>query len=243
MIDIPRLAVVSTHNRPAELARLLTAITPQCHKVFVVDNASDPPVVFPSGRLYGPGMPDPEVPGTCLITRVEVIRDEEQPPNLSRLWNVGIDAARDYVRGGDYIGHDVAILNDDAVPPPGWWDAVSGAMRGAGAMAGSSSPFDTAPGVVQHWGSGIPMSVATRLTGWAMLLRGEWEGARFDERLRWWYGEDDLSFRARLAGGIVHVGGFPVPNTGANTSTVGVLAEQAGRDRAMFVHIHGRQPW
>lgn len=229
-MEIPRVAVCATHNRPAELARLLDAIAPQCDAVVVVDNASDPPVrVLP---LFGERM------------RVHVIRDEEQPPNLSRLWNVGLDAARDYVRGGDYIGHDVAVLNDDAVPPPGWWDAVSGAMRLHGADAACSDPFDTlSPGAVRVWHADAPMSVTTRLAGWAMMLRGEWPGARFDERLRWWFSDDLLSLHARQAGGLVHVGGYPVLNTGANSSTRGALAEQAGRDRRTFVDITRRQPW
>lgn len=240
---IPRIAVVATYNRPAELARLLDAIAPQCDAAYIVDNASTPPVELPK-RWPAQGREDPGAPGTFLRLHVRVIRDEEQPPNLSRLWNVGIDAARDYVRGGDYIGHDVAVLNDDAVPPPGWWDTVSGAMRLYGADAGSSDPFGHLPlGVTQHWRYDAPLSVTTRLAGWAMLLRGEWDGARFDERLRWWTGDDDMSLRARQAGGIVHVGGFPVPNTGADTSTTGVLAEQAGRDMQTFVDIHGRRPW
>lgn len=239
---IPRIVVVSTYNRPAELARLLDAIAPQCDAVFIVDNASTPPVQL-SWDHFSLGREDPGAPGTFLRCRVHVIRDEEQPPNLSRLWNVGIDAASEYVRGGDYAGHDLAVLNDDAVPPPGWWDAVSGAMRSMGAAAASNAPFDDlAPGVRRMHVNGFP-SIHTRLAGWAMMFRGEWSGARFDERLRWWFGDDEISYRAQHAGGVVHVGGFPVPNTGANSSTTGVLAEQAGRDRATFIEITGRQPW
>ena len=242
-MEHPRIAVVATHNRPAELARLLDAIAPQCDAVFVVDNASTPPVQLSWDR-FSAGREDPGAPGTFRRCRVHVTRDEEQPPNLSRLWNVGIDAARDYVRGGDITAWDVAILNDDAVPPPGWWDAVSTAMREHGAMAGSSCPFDSIPaGTVRlHFGD-VPASVTTRLAGWAMLLRGEWAGARFDERLRWWCGDDDLSLRARVAGGIVHVGGVPVLNTCENQSTTGVLAEQTAKDMQTFVDIHGRRPW
>lgn len=234
-MDIPRVAVVSTHNRPAELARLLDAIAPQCNAVVVVDNASDPPVANlpPQWRIGG--------------AYVHLLRDEEQPPNLSRLWNVGIDFAREWMLSSASVEpepYDVAVLNDDAVPPPGWWDAVSGAMRRHGADAASSCPFDSLPpGGSQLWDRYAPMSVQTRLSGWAMMLRGEWDGARFDERLRWWYADDLLSLRAREAGGLVHVGGYPVGNTGANSSTVGALAEQAGRDRATFIEITGRQPW
>lgn len=236
-MEIPRVAVVATYNRPAELRRLLDAITPQCHAVVVVDNASDPPVdllkFWPVEAL------------DRSFCRVHVLRDEEQPPNLSRLWNVGLDYARKMIvdpRAGE--SWDVAVLNDDAVPPPGWWTAVSNSMRFHGAAAGSSDPFDQLSiGQYRMWFDDAPMSVTTRLAGWAMMLRGEWDGARFDETFRWWAGDDDLSLRARQAGGIVHVGGYPVPNTGADSSTVGVLAEEAGRDMARFVEKHGRRPW
>jgi GT2 family glycosyltransferase len=232
-MDIPRLAVVATHNRPVELARLLDALAPQCHAAIVVDNASNPPVRLAEWHANR----------DVLGMRQIVIRDGEQPPNLSRLWNVGLDAAREYVRGGDYIGHDVAVLNDDAVPPPGWWDAVSGAMRQHGASAASADVFHgLAPGQVRIWFADAPMSVTTRLAGWAFMLPGE-EGLRLDERFRWLCGDDDISYRARLAGGLVHVGGYPVPNTGADTSTRGVLAEQGARDMQTFVDVHGRRPW
>lgn len=233
-MEIPRVCVVATHNRPVELARLLDAIAPQCNAVVVVDNASDPPVTI---ETLGPA-------AFSSSTRIYIIRDEEQPPNLSRLWNRGLDRARfliDPLIGEPY---DLAVLNDDAVPPPGWWDAVSGAMRSHGADAASSCPFDSLPaGGSQLWDRYAPATVGTRLAGWAMMLRGEWKGARFDESMRWWCSDDDLSLRARQAGGLVHVGGYPVPNTGADSSTVGVLAEQAGRDMARFVEKHGARPW
>lgn len=233
MSHVPRVAVVATHNRPDELARLLDAIVPQCDEVYVIDNASDPPVIPRSTHSSG-------------IHRVSlhVVRDEEQPPNLSRLWNTGIDYTGALMRTVGIRAWDVAVLNDDAVPPPGWWDTVSGAMRDWGADAACADPFDQLPpGATCRYGPDAPMSVATRLAGWAMMLRGEWDGARFDERLRWWYADDEISLRARQAGGLVHVGGVPVGNTGANSSTVGVLAEQAGRDRKTFVEITGRLPW
>lgn len=237
MTDIRRVAVVATHNRPAELARLIAAVAPQCDHIVIVDNASDPPVPryeiadWPAGRS-----------GEPMSCWVKVVHDDEQPPNLSRLWNVGIDIAyRLHRRTSEF---DVAVLNDDAIPPPGWWDAVSGAMRRLGAAAGCADPFrDTLPaGAAVVYGADAPMSVTTRLAGWAFILRGEL-GLRADERLRWWCGDDLLSLQARERGGLVHVSGFPVPNTGANSSTTGVLAEQAGRDMQTFVDICGRRPW
>ncbi len=236
MSDIPRIAVICTHNRPVELARLLDSLATQCHAVFVVDNASTPPVNLPR-KHWGPGGPDAEHVGMRQI----VIRDEEQPPNLARLWNIGLDAAAEYVRGGDYIGHDVGVFNDDADVPAGWWDIVSGALRAhptavvccTPAYAPIAAPVLKTKPDNDLWG---------RMTPWAFVARGEL-GLRGDERLRWWYGDTMLDWDARKAGGVLTVPGPIVVNTGANSSTVGVLAEQAGRDRQTFKEINGWLPW
>ena len=254
MMNIPRIAVVATHDRPVELARLLDAIAPQCHALFIIDNASDPPVdlqhrwpVTPDRGWLPVDIDAALQPGGGPSMRVYVIRDEEQPPNLSRLWNVGLDEARKLVEGFDLLDgtgrFDVAVLNDDAVPPPGWWDAVSGAMRIHNTSAASADVFGAlAPGQTRVWFADAPMSVTTRLAGWAFMLPGE-KGLRLDERFRWLCGDDDISYRARLADGLVHVGGYPVLNTGADTSTRGVLAEQGACDMQTFVNVHGRRPW
>lgn len=226
-MDIPRVAVVATHNRPAELARLLDAIAPQCHAVVVVDNASTPAA---NPRTIGP--------------IIHLIRDEEQPPNLSRLWNVGLDEARRLVEGFDLLDgtgrFDVAVLNDDAVPPPGWWDAVSTGMRAAGAAAACSDPHGHL--FTSQLKTEPDHDIMGRLCGWAFMLRGEVD-LRLDESLRWWFGDTDLDWEARRAGGMLVIPGYPVPNTGANSSTVGVLAEQAGRDRLTFRQKWGFSPW
>lgn len=227
----PRMVVIATHNRPVELRRCVEAIGPQADRIIIVDNASTPPVAYADfdGLPNGPD---------------SIISDGEQPPNLSRLWNVGLTRAEMIMSHSGIDVYDVAVLNDDAVPPPGWFEAVSHGIRVLGADAASSDPFGHLPlGVYRQFGAEAPMAVTTRLAGWAMMLRGEWDGARFDERMRWWASDDDLSLRARQAGGLVHVGGFPVPNTGADTSTTGVLAEQAAKDMQTFVDIHGRRPW
>ena len=234
MRTIPRYAVIPTHNRHEQLASLVKSLEPQCDSIIVIDNASDPALseLWLKSQLVEPKK-----------TSIFVFHDPEQPPNLSRLWNKGIDAAKlgcDVFRDQRW---DVAILNDDAVVPSNWWDAVSGAMREVNAAAASADPFGELPLGRKHlWLGNAPQSVYTRLAGWAFMLRGE-AGLRADERLRWWYADDLLSLQAREGGGLVHVGGVAVSNTGANSSTVGVLAEQAGRDRQTFVDITGRQPW
>lgn len=226
-----RLAVIATHNRPDELARAITALAPQCNLIIVIDNASDPPAF-------------PVVPGAII----HLMRDDEQPPNLSRLWNLGLNEADALARQWDLLdesgAYDVAIVNDDAIVPPGWFDAVSGAMRAhEGASAACSDPHGLIrPGEAVVYRADAAANVFTRVAGWAFMLCGE-VGLRFDESMRWWCGDDDMSMQARRAGGLVHIGGYPVPNTGANSSTVGVLAEQAEKDMQTFVDKWNCRPW
>lgn len=213
----PRIAVIPTHNRPQELGVAVTAIGPQVDTVIVIDNASDPPVN-----------------GVEAI----VIRDPEQPPNLSRLWNIGLDAAAAWAKGHDEW--DVAILNDDTIAYPDWMDKVSRGLRETTAAAAyTSNPYMNR--IVIHgphsgWGTG------TRVHGWAFAMRGE-TTFRFDERFRWWAGDDDASVWFRNNGGIAAVPGDEVLNTLANSSTAGELMVQAAKDMQTFVDKWGRRPW
>ena len=213
-----RFAVIPTRNRHQELFKAVQDIADQVDLVIVIDNGSTPAVTtrdIPCGAI--------------------VIRDSEQPPNLSRLWNLGLDQARMLGDGS----HKVAVLNDDTRVPAGWFDAVAEATDRIGAAAGCSSPW---PPLRQELVKVRPdRDIMNRMTGWAFMLRNT--TLRADERLRWWWGDTDLDWKARAAGGMVVIPGFTVENTLANTSTVGVLAEQAGRDRLTFQEIWGHVPW
>lgn len=227
---IPRYAVVPTHNRHDELTQLVSQLSLQCDGVVIIDNASSPPVNARS--LHD---------AADWNLNITIIRDTEQPPNLSRLWNVGLNAVKITM---DLIGEDlwnVAIINDDAVMPDDWWDDVSANMRKTPAVAACRYSYEgntselalkTTPDA----------NIGQRLCGWAFMMRGE-SGLRIDERFRWWYGDTDLDWQARTTGGMLLVPGKPVGNVHANKSTVGVLAEQAGRDRQTFVEKWGWAPW
>lgn len=227
---IPRYAVVPTHNRPDELRKLVTQLSRQCDGVVIVDNASTPQVN--ARALYD---------ASDWNLNITVIRDAEQPPNLSRLWNVGLNAVKITM---DLIGediYDVAIFNDDAVLPDDWWNHVSRNMRFSSAAA-ACRPVNS------HVLGGPVMKtepdgdIGRRLCGWAFMMRGEL-GLRVDERFRWWWGDTDLDWQARKAGGMLLVPGDPVGNTHENQSTVGALAEQAGQDRQTFIEKWGWAPW
>lgn len=215
-----RFAVIPTHNRPEHLANCVEAIHPQVEMTFIIDNASDPPV---GGHHLAP----------CVI-----IRHPEQPPNLSRLWNIGLDAVEAYAKLTALDHWDVAILNDDAIPYEGWMESVCAGIRGTTAFAGCT--FNV-PAAVVYDHNTYP-SISTRVTGWAFVVRGE-TGVRFDEQFEWWCGDDDISQYARDNGGLVMVPGPEVPNLLANTTTVGENLAQSAIDMQRYVDKHGRRPW
>ncbi len=217
-----RLAVILTHNRPELLVECVTAINGQVDLTLVSDNASSPPV-------------DPStLPGAVSVRYVP-----DQPPNLAKLWNLGLDVAANLVDEDPWF---VAVLCDDAIVPAGWVDAVTAAMVDTGAAAGCSNPFghDHPPRVKTEPDSDL----MGRMPGWAFILNGT-KGLRADETMHWWWFDTDLDWQARHAGGLVMIGGCLVPNARPNDFTVHMpgLAEQAGLDGETFAQKWNRRPW
>lgn len=225
MVSVPgRYAIIPTRDRPVELAALVEELYRQGAAVVVVDNGSTPPATPP----LHPG-------GVCTV-----IVDCEQPPNLARLWNLAFNEVSEQAQARGLTTWDVGVFNDDATVPPGWFDAVTTVLRAGGAAAACSDPY----GILAHPLLKIhpDRDVMTRMTPWAFVLRGEL-GLRADETMRWWWFDTDLDFQARSAGGVAIIPGYSTGNTHANTTTVGALAEQAGRDRETFHTKHGWVPW
>lgn len=213
----PRYAIIPTHNRPEKLTALVTSLGTQCDNIVIVDNASTPPV-------------DADLLGAAVAGRasVTVIRDEEQPPNLARFWNIMFDLCADLAKQEGFDAYDVAVLNDDSIVPAGWYDACATSLRGHETAVIAHTTV-TSP----RFRTDLDSVPGNRMTPHAFVIRGE-AGLRADERMRWWYQDTDLELQARLAGGVLSVDGPQVINSLANTTTVGPLAEQAGRDRQVF---------
>lgn len=210
---VPRYAIIPTHNRPEKLQALVAALGPQCDHIIVLDNASDPPVDWEKLSVAAGG-----------AHAVRVLRDEEQPPHLSRFWNVMLDQISEAIVHDEW---DVAILNDDAVVPAGWYDACARGLREGDAQVAHSEP--TSPRLLTR----IHNNPRNRMCPHAIVVRGE-AGQRADEAMRWWYFDTDWDLTARTNGGVLSVPGPRVVNSLANSTTVGPLAEQAEKDRAVF---------
>ncbi len=228
-------AVIPTHNRPGDLAALLASI-PESVYVLVVDNASEPPLSGLAG-LRGPEFLQ------FLGRRIQVHRDEEQPPNLSRLWNIGLDWAAELHQFccGNNDHYAVAVLNDDVVLPPNFFDVMSRAFEVW--TADIAFPGATFRANVD----GGPVGLADRMTGFCFVVRGS-SGIRADEQLRWWCGDDDIEQQAlQHARGTVRVlfppGAIVHHHPDQSTAANPVLQEQTRQDMATFVEKWGFRPW
>jgi hypothetical protein len=144
----------------------------------------------------------PQVDHTILITHnykmdetfsLHSIPYEREIPNISEMWNLGLDLA-------SYLGADfTAVLNDDAIVYNGWFSNIENAMVATQSIAGWSSG--------EHEGHLVYRKAEPtliRMTGFAFVVRSQ---VRADEQFQWWCGDNDIEWNARVAGGVVHVGG------------------------------------
>jgi hypothetical protein len=215
--EVLRFAVVPTHNRPERLAALVASLAPQCDHIVVLDNASDPAVSYDDIRS-----------ATATVT---IVQEAEQPPNLSRFWNVLFDLCAKGAATLDAERWDVAVFNDDAIVPAGWFDVCSTVLRGHPTAAVAHT--GTQPVHRHELVNEYPYPREKRMCPWAFVVKGEL-GLRADESMRWWFFDDDFNRQAIDAGGVLAAPGPLVINAHAVQSTKGELAEQAEKDRLTF---------
>ncbi|MEU7240339.1 glycosyltransferase family 2 protein [Streptomyces sparsogenes] len=228
-----RVAVVPTRDRHGMLADCVDSIAPQVDMVWILDNESEPPIS--TGRWADRW---PVVVDRALVAAMRV---EMDPPNISRLWNIGIGLAdQDAWRRGAQEW-DIIVLNSDVVVPSGWVDGLSSAMRSTPAVL--AYPDQHRGGVQILHTKAEPVDLKQRITGYAYMLRGE-VGLRLDESMAWWFSDDDLDWRTRETGGALLVPGLAVEHRCPNGSMEErpELAEQAARDRETFIAKWGRAP-
>jgi GT2 family glycosyltransferase len=220
-----RAAVIPTRDRHDLVVDCIASVVDQVDTVIVIDNLSTPPID-----------PDP------WHGKVGVVRVPVDPPNISTLWNVGIALADAAAHRAASARWDIVVLNSDVVVPAGWAERLSTAMRSTTAALAYPDQHGGTQQILHT--KAEPIDLRQRITGYAYLLRGE-TGLRLDEDLAWWYGDDDLDWRAREAGGALLVPELAVEHRCPNGSMYErpELQEQAGRDRETFLKKWGRTPW
>jgi hypothetical protein len=103
-----------------------------------------------------------------------------EPVNIHRWWNRGIDVARTF--GADYI----AVLNDDLKLKNDPINKIARSMHSMKAILGYPLPYTGAlPGYC-----------------WVLDIKSN---IRADENLRWWYGDNDIQFKAAMQGEFIYV--------------------------------------
>lgn len=210
-------AVVPTKDRADLLLSCLNALDGQVQGTVVVNNGD---------------MPLPELSGN-----VDVIDHPGYPPNISQLWNRGLDHVTEVA--GDC---EVAVVNDDCEVPPGWVASLTGALHETGAALAYTDRLGRAERVLY---TSAPLTTPLEsMTGWAFMLRSSL-GYRFDESMAWWWSDTAADHDARLAGGTVPVPGPQPVHHHPNGLTVAdpALTEQAGTDRVTFAQKYGYAPW
>lgn len=218
--DRKRVAIIPTNGRKC-FDDCLAAIFPQVNYVVVVDTSED----------Y-------EVTRRTPIEDVIVLQAIRTEPNISAWWNQGLNTTRTLARHSDvsWTSWDVAILNDDAVVPDGWFAAVANNMRQHGAVAGCSGHHD----VVLRQPEAVPLDY--RMQGYAFILKGE-ANIRAYEKLHWYFSDDYIDWESRKAGGMAMVSGYLVQHLHPNGQMTPELHAQTARDADEFFSLYGRMPW
>jgi hypothetical protein len=223
---LPRYAVVPSNGRPF-LDDLLASLVGQADEILVVANnwqRQEGAHVLrrngaPIGVLIGP--------------------DER---NISRWWNLGLDAFAERAHSCGEPEWDVLVVNDDVVCPASLIDTLSSRMRTTTAVLAYPDQAGGWEEILHTEPEPVPLN--QRITGYAFLLRGE-AGLRADEDLVWWAGDDALDWSARQQGGALLVPGVPVQHRAPDvqTNADAELTAQAGGDMGTFVAKWGARPW
>lgn len=160
-----------------------------------------------------------------------------EPVNLSKLWNMGLNAAENLAGGEEFT---VAVFNDDLTLPPGLVQAFADKLQREGSSAVYAHSYTDLPNMTNH----DPWHLGNRMVGFAFALRGS-DGLRADEDLLWWWGDSDLDWRARQKRGVCALGVPTLQHHDPNgyTNRNPELTAQAGRDRETFYRKWGFLPW
>lgn len=234
MADVPTFAVIPTFGRPC-FEKAMKSVIPQVDRTFVIKTDT---FEF--------------TPGSLVDTAEDFIR----PKNISRWWNTGLGMAMYHARHTlGASAWNVLVMNDDVIACPHLVKILTQALRHRTIEGQYSEALrsqvpiiaypDNFPGFgrfVFHRTAG-PVDLTTRMSGWCFMLRGETE-ITADEQFEWFYGDDDLDWRAREMGGAVMVPHCAVEHLYPNEETARrvELTARTHVDRELFLAKWGRAP-
>lgn len=231
---VPTFAVIPTFGRPC-FEQAAKSIIPQVELTFVIKTDS---FEFTPGAL------------------VDVAEDFTRPKNISRWWNIGLGMAMYHARHTlGASAWNVLVMNDDVIACPHLVKMLSAGLRNRlingefcenlrGQVPIIAYP-DNFPGFGRYEfnRTAAPVDLTKRMSGWCFMIRGE-TLLTADEQFQWFYGDDDLDWRAREMGGTVMVPGCPVEHLYPNEETArrADLTARTHVDRELFLAKWGRLP-
>lgn len=156
-------------------------------------------------------------------------------PNISEMWNLGLDLAAD--RGCTHV----AVINDDAMVPKRWMQDMCRAIRDTGAAIASRADMHH---FGYHYTSVDPIEHTPqymRMAGHSFVVDMS-KGLRLDEQFQWHYGDNDIDWQARHKGCTVIYPGPAVTHLYETQTTVGILRAIADADALRFQEKWGMLP-
>ena len=211
-----RYAVIPSNGREC-LYQCVEAIEEQVDQVIVVDTSIKSPHIY---------MNHPKIRVLGVSGRI----------NISRWWNIGLNYAEGLADEANAETWDVAILNDDAIVPYGWFKEVSDMMSLRGSAAGCSGQHNIT------WNSASPVPLDMRMQGFAFIVAGQF-GLRANEDLHWYFTDDYIDWESRKLGGMTMTKGYPVDHLYPNGQVTSEIQEIIAQDAQVFMDLYGSRPW
>jgi len=193
--NIPLYVIIPCLNRHSLLSDLLNSIDVDPDYVIIIDNGSKPTLdSFFSG----------------YATVISEPLDSER--NIQKWWNMGLSYVREVAKVRGESKYHTAILNSDLTLSRRDLTILQEALVDSGcSISHPDHSRELISGELVVKTEQEPVPFQYKMTGYCFVVDSELN-LQFDEDLKWWYGEDDFEWRARVVKGVARVGGTFVVN-------------------------------
>jgi hypothetical protein len=221
---VPTYVIIPQKGKVHMTHNLLSALHRQgdVAGIYVFDNGSTQYEVKETRRV-------------AALTGAEVIMAEGK--TIHQMWNEGHERILKHDANGQPF--NIAVLNNDLRIGPHFL------LRQATALRADNELLAVCPNYDGRKGSGVQYVTGTwgmgGMSGFAFMFKGEQFRTPFDEKFKWWYGDDDFALRIFDAGkkvGLVYAATVEHLNGGSQTAKDHPLDEICMADRAYFMEKH-----